>query len=419
MSPAKSAKNRGKALVVIVVLAVVAAGVGYLYLRNNTVSKPFVPVFTAQNPKDLTQAHNAFGFNVLKGLAQEDVGSNVFISPTSISLDLSMVYNGASGKTKTAIANTLQLQNLDINEVNQKSHDLSALLKNPDPDVELDIANSVWAKQGLNFQPDFLTTVKNNYSAEISTLDFSNPDSVNTINDWVNNNTNGKIPTIITSIPPQMVMYLINAVYFKGNWSNAFDPSLTKNKPFTPANGGSVMRPFMQQSGYIQYLETNDFQSVSLPYGKSGRFSMDIFLPKNLSDFTNSLNIDNWNSWLQQYQWKKGTLLLPRFKLDYQTSLIKSLTKLGMGVAFTDDADFGLESSQTDIKIGEVVHKTYLDVNEKGTEAAAVTGVLEEGLGLEVNPPKPFYMEVNRPFFIAIRDNQTQELLFIGTIQQP
>lgn len=404
-----------KGIIAIVVLALLAAVVGYIALKNNGGS---LAIFTPQNPKDLPQSHNAFGFNVIKSLSQEDKG-NIFISPSSISLALSMVYNGASGQTKDTMAKTLQFQNLSVEAINQQSRDLVSLLKNPDPNIELSIANSVWSKQGIDFQSNFLQTVKSNFNAQIQSLDFNNPNSVNTINSWVSKNTNGKIPTIVNSISPDMVIYLINAVYFKGTWTTAFDKSLTRDKQFTPVSGVPEMKPLMEQGGKFQYLENDDFQSVSLPYGKNKRLSMYVFLPKNLSDFTNNLSIGKWNSWMQQYQNTEGTILLPRFKIEYEKQLKDLLTQLGMGVAFQDSADFSLMRPQKDIRISEVKHKTYIDVNEEGTEAAAVTSVGGQLSSIVANPPKTFYMEVNKPFFIAIRDNQTQEILFMGAIQQP
>lgn len=342
-----------------------------------------------------------------------------------------MVLNGASGETKNAIQKTLSLNNLDINTVNGENLNLINISKKGDPKVELSIANSVWAKKGINFKQDFLSLVKNYYQAEISTLDFTSPSSVQTINSWVSQNTKGKIPTIVQSIPPQMRMYLINAVYFKGSWSEEFDKKLTEDRNFTPAEDTPKKHPLMQlQNKDLPYLETDTFQSVNLSYGQNEqssstneqssstnkRLSMYVFLPKNLENFINSLSIDNWNKWMKQYKITEGTILLPKFKMEYEKGLINTLTSLGMGIAFQDKADFsGIGDG---LKISEVKHKTYIDVNEEGTEAAAVTSI---GMGITAigAPKKTFYMEVNKPFFFAIRDNQTEEILFMGTLQNP
>ncbi|MCR4327920.1 MAG: serpin family protein [Patescibacteria group bacterium] len=370
-----------------------------------------------QNPKNIPQAHNTFGFNSIKILVKEEGNKNVFISPSSIALALSMVYNGANGETKNAMQKTLQFQNLDIATVNQESLGLINSLKNPDPKVELSVVNSVWARNGVDFKKDFLSAVGSYFNAEISTLDFSNSNAANTINAWVDKNTKGKIPTIVTPpIPSDMVMYLINAVYFKGSWTTEFDKKLTEDRNFTTADGVSKKHPLMRQYGDLPYLEMEDFQSVNLPYGTNKRLSMYVFLPKNLNSFVQTLDTNKWNDWMKQYKETEGTILLPRFKMEYEKGLIPMLTQLGMGVAFQDNADLtGIGDS---LKISEVKHKTYVDVNEEGTEAAAVTNV---GVGTTSVMPaqKTFYMEVNRPFFFVIRDNQTQEVLFMGTIQNP
>ncbi len=211
-------------------------------------------------------------------------------------------------------------------------------------------------------------------------------------------------------------MYLINAIYFKGTWTSEFSTSMTQERDFTLSSGVAKKHPLMQQRGDFSYLETVDFQSISMPYGKSKRIVMDVFLPKNLDSFVQNLTATTWNSWINKYQTTEGTILLPKFKMEYEKSLIPLLTQLGMGVAFSG-ADFsGIGEG---LVISEVKHKTYIDVNEEGTEAAAVTSI---GVGLTsagVNTEKTFYMEVNRPFFVSIRDTQTQEIIFMGVIKNP
>lgn len=404
-------------LIIIVVVLSVVGFVGYKAFKAQNGSEKSQPKFSAQNPKDLPQSHNAFGFNLLKSLNFEDKDKNIFISPSSVSLALSMVYNGADGETKDAMSKTLQFQNLDIAKVNQESLGLINGLKNPDDKVELSIANSVWTKKGYEIKPSFLEIVKNNYSAEASLLNFDSPDAAKTINDWVSKNTKGKIPKIVGSTSGQS-MFLINATYYKGTWTTEFDKSLTEDRDFTPAKDGKYKHPFMKQRADMLYLENNNFQSVSIPYGENKRLSMYVFLPKDINSFVNGLDISTWNKYMKQYQETEGTVLLPRFKLEYEKALIPSLTQLGMGMAFKDGADFsGIAQNAL---ISEVKHKTYLDVSEEGTEAAAVTSMVVSSTSADGGPEeKKFYMEVNRPFFIAIRDNQTQEVLFTGIIQKP
>ncbi len=418
----KIAKDeRGVAFVLeLLLVCLVLAALGFIGYRaysnkspaTRTVSNAKVPT---QAPKDLAGAHNAFGFDVLQTLSTTEGNKNVFISPPSVALALSMVYNGAKGDTKTAMAKTMQIQNLDLTQLNQESLGLLDELKKSDQDITLSIANSLWLKQGFEVKPDFLSNVKNYYQAEASSLDFENPSAAKTINDWVSKNTNGKISKIVDDTSDKE-MLLVNATYFKGNWTTEFDKKSTADGTFTPTSGPASQRPFMERTDKLSYLQTADFQSVSLPYGKSQRFSMYVFLPNNLTDFTQKLNNDTWNQWMSQYQEAHGTILLPKFKLEYETSLIPTLQQLGMGTAFTGQADFG-GIADTSLSISEVKHKTYLDVNEQGTEAAAATSV---GVGItSARGSDGFYMNVNRPFFVAIRDNQTQELLFTGLIQNP
>jgi serpin B len=423
--------------IIALIVAIVIVGVGDYFIFNWPVSSPKpVPDPTedsdlittsdqkqsvqSQSPENISQAHNIFGFNSIKILTKEEGNKNVFISPFSIALDLSMVYNGANGDTKSAMQKTLQFQNLDITTVNQESLGLMDLLRNPDSGVELLVANSIWVREGKDLKNDFLNTVADYFNAKISTLDFSNPKAVDTINTWVSKNTNNKIPNIISSpIDRGVVMYLINAVYFKGIWTDGFkfDKGRTNDKDFTTADGSIIKRPLMWQHNDFQYFESEDFQSVSLPYGKNKRLSMYVFLPKNLDNFVQTLDENKWNNWMEQYNKTDGIILLPKFKIEYEKGLIPLLTQLGMGSAFQGNADFtGIGDN---LYISEVKHKTYIDVNEEGTEAAAVTNLGMVGATAPSPDKKTFYMEVNRPFFFVIRDNQTQEILFMGTIQNP
>ncbi len=379
---------------------------------QDSISKPGI----SQTPKNIPKAHNAFGFDLIKSIKKDEVNKNIFISPSSIALAISMVYNGANGETKNVIQNTLHTQGIDINNLNQESLGLINILKNIDKKTQLSIANSVWARKGVNLNQNFIDTLKNYYNAESSTLDFNNINSIKTINSWVSKNTNGKIPTIVNSIPSDMVMYIINAVYFKGSWTKEFDKKLTQNRPFTVADGSSKSTPLMKKSGMLPYLETADFQSVNLTYGDNKRISMYVFLPKNVDTFVSTLTSEKWDGWMSGYKDKDGMILLPRFKMDYEKQLKDILSNLGMGIAFSDNAD--LLGIGKELKISEVKHKSYVDVNEEGTEAAAVTSVGVMTTSVAPSQDK-FYMEVNHPFFFAIRDNQTNEILFMGIVQNP
>lgn len=366
----------------------------------------------------LVSANTGFGLQLFSLLQQTSATENLLISPSSVSIALTMTYNGASGETQQAIAEALQIQGMSLEEVNQANAALNASLENADQ-VTLSIANSLWGRDGFAFNPSFLQRNQTFYGAEIATLDFDSPQAPTRINDWVSQNTEGKIPTIIDQISPDAVLYLINAIYFKGNWTRPFNPDLTTDRPFYLLDGTEKSHPMMQQQGRLSYFETDQFQAVSLPYGDDRRLSMAIFLPKpdsNLEKFYTTLTPENWNTWMEQFRMQPGTLQLPRFTFDYSTSLNDALSTLGMSIAFSDRADFS-SLSDTPTLISDVRHKTFIEVNEEGTEAAAATSVEIAPTSAPIHPP--FQMTVDRPFFFAIHDNQTKSVLFLGSVVAP
>lgn len=361
-------------------------------------------------------ANTQFGFKLFSELLRQNSSSNVFISPTSVAIALAMLYNGASGETQQAMAQTLELQGISLQDINTGNAALLSALTNPDANVQMTIANSLWAKQEYPFRQDFLQRNQSFYKAQVTNLDFAAPEATNTINEWVNHNTNGRIEQIVDRINPQDVMFLINAIYFKGRWTDEFDLNQTTNEPFL-TNSGSTQLPMMSQTGRYRYYENEQFQAVSLPYG-TGRLSLYVFLPRensNLTSFYQQLNAANWEKWLTQFNQREGSIRLPRFQMEYDLTLNDTLKVLGMEVAFGDSADFSAMGD--DLALSEVKHKTFVEVNEEGTEAAAVTS----GRVMTVSAPlqPPFEMIVNRPFFCAIRDNQTGAVLFMGSIVEP
>ena len=367
--------------------------------------------------EEVISANTLFGFNLFSELVREDAGKNVFISPLSISIALGMTYNGAAGKTQEAMAKALELKGMKLEKINPGYAGLMKGLKSSDPRVELLIANSLWARREVEFEPDFLKRNKEFYKARITTLDFADPGSPGVINKWVSENTKGEIKKIVEQIDPQTVMFLINAIYFRGKWSCEFDKSRTKDDIFYLLDGTEKSVPMMSQSGRYQYYRGKGFQAVSLPYG-DGRMSMYIFLPdegSSLSDFLAGLNRENWGKWLPLFHYMEGDIRLPRFKLEYEKSLNNALESLGMGIAFDPGkADFrGM--SDTTLYIQSVLHKAVVEVNEEGTVAAAVTSVM---MGI-TSVPERFTFIVNRPFFFAIHDNQTNSLLFMGAVVKP
>ncbi|MFM7450552.1 MAG: serpin family protein [Leptolyngbyaceae cyanobacterium] len=368
---------------------------------------------------DLIAANTQFGLRLFAQLNRQSPSKNIVLSPTSVAIALGMTYNGANGATQQAMAATLGVQGFSLEALNQANRDLLASLKQPEPTVQLAIANSLWANQQIPLKPDFLQRNQDYYGAKVTNLNFADSKAPAIINQWVSQQTQGKIPTIVDQVRPDDVLFLINAIYFKGDWSTPFDPKLTKNQPFFLDNGRQISHAAMTRAGEFRYFETDQFQAVSLPYGKEGRMSFNLFLPKKttaLADFVKTLTPENWQTWMGQFRTIPGRIQIPRFKLEYETELNSDLKMLGMGVAFSDQADFSKLSTAT-TQISEVKHKTFIEVNEAGTEAAAATSV---GIRLTAAPiGEPFQLVVDRPFFFAIRDNKTGTVLFMGNIQNP
>jgi len=366
----------------------------------------------------LVAANTGFGFNLFQELEQADPGQNIFISPASVAMALAMTYNGANGETKEAMAKTMGLQAMSLEEVNRANADLKTILDNPDPEVKLTVANSLWAREGIDFKPEFKQRNRDYYAAEVNTLDSSHPGAAKAINNWVEENTAGKINKIVESIETDSILFLINAIYFKGSWAEKFDPSETKEGLFNLPDGTQKKLPMMSRTGPYGYYQGDNFQAVRIPYGNK-RVSMYVFLPdqeSSLVKFNRNLDAANWEKWMPQFKETTVHLVLPRFKYEYAVSLNDTLKALGMEVAFDSQrADFGNMCPIPPVPvvyISEVKYKTFIDVNEEGTEAAAATSVELKCTGV----PQITNMVVDRPFFFAVRDEQTGTILFMGTV---
>jgi len=370
----------------------------------------------------LVNANDDFGFRLFSELVNNHELNNILISPISIAIALNMTYNGTNGSTKQAMAKTLGIDELSLLQLNQSNKILKNTLQKTDSKVTINIANSLWADIGIKFKPDFISNNKTYYNADLATLNFSDAKAPNVINNWVNKKTKGKIKKIIDEIGEDVVAYLINAIYFNGQWQAAFDTHKTKPGPFYLLDGKEISHPMLTQTGKYLYFNNDMFQAVRLPYGK-GNVGMYIFLPDTSLDFEKfltNLNSKNWSDWTSSFSTYDGTITLPRFKIEYDQSLKQALITMGMDIAFDDSkADFtkmATSNIKGNIFIGDVKHKTYIDVNEKGTEAAAVTSVMME---LKGGPMHNFNMAVNHPFFYVIDDNQTGAILFMGIVTEP
>ncbi len=370
------------------------------------------------NPQ-LVAANTRFGFKLFEEIRKRSPDKNIFISPTSVAIALGMTYSGAGGNTRQAMGKVLELPQLGWQEVNAANAALLASLNEADPQVKLAIASSLWANREISFQPDFIETTQDFYAAKISKLNFTDAAAASQINNWVKQHTHRKIDKIVDRIDPNAILFLVNAIYFKGTWTTPFSKASTREHSFTLLDGSRKQLPLMSGSGAYRYLENELFQAASLPYG-AGRLSLYVFLPKPgaaLPTFYNRLNAQTWEQWMQQFKSRQGAVELPRFKLEYESRLDDALKALGMQVAFDRRrADFsGMTPARA--SIDRVAHKTFVEVNEEGTEAAAATGTGMIATSVPTQPP--FKMTVDRPFFCVLRDNKTGTLLFMGAIVNP
>ena len=377
-------------------------------------------------PRDLTlgevkliSADNKFGFSLFSEVVTQEPETNIFLSPLSVSMALGMTYNGANSTTEEAMKQTLKFGDMTDEEINQSYKSLIELLLNLDPEVQMELANSIWSRLGFPVEEDFINLNKEYFDAEVTVLDFSSAEAVPTINAWVSDKTHGKITEIIDTIPWQTVMYLINALYFKGTWSYEFEKSATKDDNFYLPDGSLKTCKMMSMEESFRYYSTETFQAVELPYG-CGDFAMTIFLPSTdtgIDNFISGLNENNWDAWLSGFHVRDVNLYMPKFKLEYKIELKNVLSSLGMEIAFDpNQADFTGINPGGELFISKVKHKTYVDVNEEGTEAAAVTAV---EIQLTAAPGEPVTMRINRPFFFVIRETNSGAILFMGKIIDP
>ena len=387
-------------------------------------SSPVEPDNRKVKSYNLKAESSDFAFGLFGQVASEDYGSNVVLSPLSAKLALAMAYNGAEGETKDAMAAVLDLEGMSLEEVNEQLGNLMTSLEQADEDVLLEIANSLWANQDYALNPDFAQRCREWYEAEVANLDFSDPQSPQTINDWVKEKTHDKIDNIVNKLSPELALILINAVYFNGKWETPFDAEMTEDGDFHLLDGGTLTVPLMRRWDEFSYYEDEGLQAVSLPYGEDskGRMSMYVILPsegRDYGEFLGTLSEANWEAWMDMFDDREGELALPRFKVEYEKELNDALKAMGMEPAFRGGlADAFADLGGEDAFISKVLQKTYIDVNEEGTEAAAVTKVEMEATAV-MPDTEPFTMRVDRPFFFAIRDNQTGAILFMGSIVDP
>ena len=368
----------------------------------------------------LASANTAFAFDLLKQITREQPGTNVFISPFSVSSVLQMVGNGAASETRAEMQRVLKTAGLPAGTLNAACKDLNQSL-NSQPGVILNLANAIWYKVGLHLKSGFVSVNKQFFQAELAGVDFTKPESAQTINHWADTSTRGKIKEVVQwPFDPAIRVILANAIYFKGKWDRPFD-GRTEDDPFYVLPGGKPKQvPTMWQHGHFNYQQGDGFQVVRLPYAGK-RLQMFLFLPDTNSTpekLLADLNADTWqNKILPRFHDEQGLLGLPRFKLDYDVTLNDPLKAMGMRQAFAQNADFSAMADEP-LFVSEVKQKSFVVVNEEGTEAAAVTTV-KMTLSAMPAPKKMFEMIVDRPFLFVIADDQSKSILFMGVIYDP
>ena len=371
----------------------------------------------------LISADNRFAFSLFGEIArQTSPDSNLFISPLSAAMALAMAYNGAAGATQAEMQQVLQLDGMTLDDVDQSYRSLIGLLRGLDPQVAFTIANSVWYDPNPVYAPtpDYLATTRTYFDARVESLDFKSPSAAPTINAWVSDQTHGKIPTIVPDpIPPDAVAYLINAIYFKGSWTARFDKGLTRPGTFRLANGAAATVPMMTHghSVRVRYARAEGVTVLDLPYGGEA-FSMTIVLPQvagGIDSLVQGLTEERWRGWVAALDSGSFEVVMPKFTLTYGLTMNDVLRALGMPSAFCDapHPDFTRLNPSGALCISDVRHKTFVDVNEEGTEAAAATSVEISFTSLAAP------LQVDRPFVFAIRERLSGTILFLGRVMNP
>lgn len=383
----------------------------FSFSQNSIISPEKVPYGETVN-KNFVNANTQFAANLFEKFSKDDLDKNVFFSPYSISMALSMVYQGANATTKEAMAEALNYTGLTDEEINKSYKDQLSYFKKLYPQVELNVANSIWIRENFNVNESFISKNADIFNAKSTYLDFSKSDACDIMNKWIYDATKGKIDKMISPpIDPETIMYLMNAIYFKGDWAEHFDLMQTKDSYFTNIKGEKKLVPMMNKTDKYNYAQTNEYRAIELPYG-AGNISMYCILPEqgNVNDFIDQFDSDKWNEIKSKLSIGSNIILsIPRFKIKYEPNeIVEKLSELGMGEAFSRNAD--LTGIGDEVWISDVKHKAVIDVNEKGTEAAAVTII---GAGTSTMPNS---FIADKPFMFLIADNETGTILFMGKV---
>jgi len=388
--------------------------------EQQTIDTPSVDFVNNKKAAGLVEADTRFGLELFSEVvSMDEAPENIMISPVSVAVALGMTYNGAEGDTKTAFEETLRFSGYSREEINTIHQALINHILQADPKVIMEIANSIWYRQGFNVLQSFIDTNTLYYNAEVAGLDFGDPAAKDIINNWCAVKTHDKIKDVLDYISPQAVMYLINAIYFNGTWTYQFDEKDSYTGTFTKEDNAQTDANYMKMQTDIAYLSNDLFSAVDLPYGNE-KFSMSVFLPKpgkTTSDIVEQLSLPNFTEWTSGFSEQEVVVTLPKFKFGYKELLNNPLKDMGLGIAFSDLADFTGINPGGDILISRVIHQSFIDVNEKGTEAAAVTVVEMEFTS--AGPDDKIYFTANHPFIFVLREKTSNAILFIGRVGEP
>ncbi|MBO6536567.1 MAG: serpin family protein [Balneolaceae bacterium] len=385
-----------------------------------------VPQFDEEAQKaktKLLKADQNFSLDLFSAVHEGDsLAENIFISPLSASMALGMTMNGAAGNTYAEMQEALGFEDLSTEEINKGYQALKYELEHADEKVEMAIANSVWSKQGFEVNPEFFNTVEEYFEAETASLDFNNPKTLERINGWVADKTNDRIKKIIEKIGENDVMYLINAVYFNGPWKYEFDPEFTGDREFYVDENNTVMVEMMNQNAEVGYLINDEVEMVELPYGNDKFSALFIKPGANYSSvdemIQSELNATQLEAWISDLNVGQVRYLIPKITLEYKRQLISDLQALGIFDLFNEgSADLSnLFSDINNLYVSSVLQKTFLKMNEEGTEAAAVTAVTVGVESVGESWPTIIYDE---PYLLLLREKETGAILFIGKIGNP
>jgi len=376
----------------------------------------------AQLPRELTagertviSAANAYSFALWRTINDSLSAENVFVSPLSASFALGMTMNGANGTTYDEMRAALQFGTIDLVAIDAGYKSLITLLTSLDPSTTIQIANAIFYSQDFPFNASFTQTASTYFDAEVKARNFADVSgTLNAVNDWASSKTSGRVPKLLDSVDPSAVMYLLNAIYFKGSWRERFDPAETRDAPFHAVRGDQSSK-LMHRLAKALYAETSDFQAVDLPYGDSA-FTMTVLLPKDgrsVESVAASLTPSAWQSLISSFGQREVDLYLPKVTLSWKRELSGDMKTLGMRAAFADGADFTRMSPRgRQLVLSLLQQDSFVSIDETGTEAAAVT---VGGIVL-TSAPVATTVRVDRPFIFVIRERLSGTVLFMGKI---